>query len=64
MQDNIVFDRRATSEFTCKAEVFDLMREFDLTIDNALEISRHLPVWAEFSVYEGGQHGFVPQGKD
>jgi deoxyribonuclease-1-like protein len=59
--DNIVIDRRATSEFTGKAEVFDMMRQFDLTIENATEISRHLPVWAEFSVYEGGPQGFVPQ---
>jgi deoxyribonuclease-1-like protein len=59
--DNILFDRRATSEFTGKVEVFDLMRQFDLTIESASEISRHLPVWAEFSVYEGGQQGFVPK---
>ncbi|MBN2580887.1 MAG: endonuclease/exonuclease/phosphatase [Pirellulales bacterium] len=60
--DNLVFDRRATSEFTGKAEVFDLMRRFDLSVEGAAEISRHLPVWAEFSVYEGGQQGFVPPG--
>jgi hypothetical protein len=23
----------------------------------AMEVSEHLPVWAEFSVYEGGQAG-------
>jgi deoxyribonuclease-1-like protein len=60
LADNIIFDRRATSEFTGRAEVVDLMREFDLTIEQALEISEHLPVWAEFSSYEGGQRGYVP----
>ena len=33
------------------------MREFELTMPGALEVSEHLPVWAEFSVYEGGQPG-------
>ncbi len=60
LADNILFDRRATIEFTGRAEVVDLIREFDLTIDQAREISEHLPVWAEFSSYEGGQKGYVP----
>lgn len=58
--DNILFDRRATSEFTGRAEVVDLIREFDLTMQQAQEISEHLPVCAEFSSYEGGQKGYVP----
>lgn len=53
--DNILFDRRATIEFTGRAEVFDLMRDSDLTVDEALEVSEHLPVWAEFTSYEGGE---------
>lgn len=55
--DNILLNRRATSEFTGRLEVVDLMREFELTLPAALEVSEHLPVWAEFSVYEGGQYG-------
>lgn len=51
--DNILFDRRATTEFTGRAEVVDLMREFDLTLQAALEVSDHLPVWAEFGSIEG-----------
>jgi endonuclease/exonuclease/phosphatase family metal-dependent hydrolase len=51
--DNIVVDRRTTVEFTGRWGVFDLMREFSLTVEQALEVSDHLPVWAEFSVYEG-----------
>lgn len=57
--DNIVFQSVATPEFTGRAGVFDFMREFNLTMDQALEISDHLPVWAEFSIYEGGQPGRV-----
>jgi hypothetical protein len=59
--DNILFDRRATVEFTGRADVADLMREFELTVQAASEISPHLPVSAEFSVFEGGGRGFVPR---
>ncbi len=57
--DNIVFHRQATREFIGRAGVFDMMREYNLTMDEALEVSDHLPVWAEFSVYEGGTPGRV-----
>ncbi|MGQ9576467.1 MAG: hypothetical protein ACUVUC_14235 [Thermoguttaceae bacterium] len=60
--DNILFDRRATVEFTYRCGVLDLMREFHLSAREAAEISDHLPVWAEFSVFEGGQPGHVPSG--
>jgi endonuclease/exonuclease/phosphatase family metal-dependent hydrolase len=63
--DNIVFDRRATSEFLGGIEnnryygfgVLDIMREFNLTLDQANLVSDHLPIWAEFSIYEGGAPG-------
>ena len=54
MYDNIVFDRRATTEFTGRWGVVDLAKEFGLTQQAALEVSDHCPVWAEFSAYEGG----------
>jgi deoxyribonuclease-1-like protein len=50
--DNILFDRVATSEYTGRFGVMNLMREFGLTLEEALEVSDHYPVWAEFSVYE------------
>ncbi len=53
--DNILLDRRATSEFTGRAEVVDMMREFELTMPGAQQVSDHLPIWAEFSAYEGGR---------
>lgn len=52
--DNILMDRRATSEFIGRVEVVDMLREFRLTQPAASEISDHLPIWAEFSAYEGG----------
>jgi hypothetical protein len=33
------------------------MKEFNLSLEEALQVSDHFPVWAEFSVYEGGQPG-------
>lgn len=57
--DNIVFDMNATREFMGRGGVFDFMREYNLTMEQALEISDHLPVWAEFSIYEGGAPGRI-----
>ena len=59
LYDNIIFDRRATTEFTGRSGVLNLIREYDLSMHDALEVSDHFPVWAEFSVYEGGQPGAV-----
>jgi endonuclease/exonuclease/phosphatase family metal-dependent hydrolase len=50
--DNVVFDSRATIEYSGASGVFELQSEFALTLDQALEVSDHLPVWAEFSPYE------------
>lgn len=58
--DNLVFDRLATTEFTGQAGVFDFMHEqFNLSQAAALEVSDHFPVWAEFSVFEGGVAGRI-----
>jgi endonuclease/exonuclease/phosphatase family metal-dependent hydrolase len=50
--DNIVFDGRHTNEFTGQAGVLDLMSEYGLSQQQAMEISDHMPVWAEFSIVE------------
>lgn len=57
--DNIVFHKQATSEFTGRGGVFDFLRQYNLTVEQALEVSDHFPVWAEFSVHEGGTPGHV-----
>lgn len=58
-RDQIVFSSHATTEFTGRSGVFDFLREYNLSMEEALEISDHLPVWAEFSVFEGGQPGRI-----
>lgn len=52
--DNILFDTRATTEYTGHYGVFDFGREYQLSDQQALLLSDHFPVWAEFSVFEGG----------
>jgi deoxyribonuclease-1-like protein len=59
LADNILFDRRATVEYTGRSGVVDMIRELDLTPQEALDVSQHLPVWAEFSAYENGQASHV-----
>ena len=60
--DNIVFHSQATREFIGRGGVDDFLREHNLSMEEALEVSDHLPVWAEFSVYEGGEPGRVAAG--
>jgi deoxyribonuclease-1-like protein len=57
MLDNIIFPSRATDEFTGRAGVIDFLRQANLSIDQAFQISTHLPVWAEFTATEGGVTG-------
>ncbi len=59
--DNILFHREATIEFTGRAGVLDVQKEFGLTLKQALEVSDHLPVWAQFSAYEGGSGSLLTQ---
>jgi deoxyribonuclease-1-like protein len=55
--DNIVFDQRSTVEFTGQSGVFNLMQEYRLSLEQALKVSDHMPIWAAFSAYEGGHPG-------
>jgi endonuclease/exonuclease/phosphatase family metal-dependent hydrolase len=57
--DNFLLSERATAEFLGRAGVFDLVREFNITEDQALAVSDHFPVWAEFSSVEGGKDAAV-----
>ena len=50
--DNLVFYRNATTEHNGRGGVFDFMRAFNLRLAEAETLSHHLPVWAEFSVFE------------
>ncbi len=57
MYDNLLFDRERTSEYTGRWGVFELESAFHLTPAQALEVSDHLPVWAEFRIYEATSPG-------
>jgi deoxyribonuclease-1-like protein len=52
--DNIVFDQSVTGEYAGKWGVVDLTAEYGLSLEEALKVSDHLPVWAEFSIEEAG----------
>jgi deoxyribonuclease-1-like protein len=49
--DNLLWLRQ-TTEFTGRSGVYNLMDQLGLTMDQALLISDHMPVWAEFSAVE------------
>ncbi len=57
--DNVIFQTQATTEFTGRGGVYDFLKEYNMTLQEALEISDHLPVWAEFSANEGGTSGQI-----
>jgi endonuclease/exonuclease/phosphatase family metal-dependent hydrolase len=61
LYDNILFDSRSTVEYARQAGVFDLMGEFHLSMQQALAVSDHLPIWAEFSLEEGGVGALAAQ---
>ena len=61
--DNILIDDRATVEFTDESGVFDFMKRFNMTLDEALAISNRMPVWAEFSMFEGLTPGRAATGQ-
>jgi len=53
--DNILFNSQATSEYTGRWGVLNLERTFGLSQDQALLVSDHFPIWAEFSPWETQQ---------
>lgn len=59
MLDNLVFPGRATDEFTGRTGVVDFLRQLNLSIDQAYQISTHMPIWAEFFATEGGSPGYT-----
>ena len=65
MLDEIAFSGPATVEFNGKVGVYDFLRQYNLSLEQALEVSDHLPIWAEFSTLEGAEPGRIaPVGGD
>jgi endonuclease/exonuclease/phosphatase family metal-dependent hydrolase len=60
--DNIVLHSQTTREYTGTWGVFDIESAFGISREDALKVSDHLPVWAEFSIWEApGQSNFAGQ---
>ena len=59
--DNLIFDSKTTREFTGRSGTLNLMRQYNLSLQEALEVSDHLPVWAEFSIHENGERAVEQQ---
>lgn len=50
--ENILFRQRETDEFTGRSGVYSFLRAYNMSLNQAMQVSEFLPVWAEFSVYE------------
>lgn len=50
--DHILIDRNRTREYTGRLGVVDFQRDFGLTEEQAMMVSDHQPLWAEFSASE------------
>lgn len=59
MRDCIIFPTQGTTEFTGRSGVFDFLRKYNMSIEQATEISPQMPVWAEFYALEGAHPGRV-----
>jgi len=46
--DNLIFDTTTTREYLGRSGVLDLQSTYGLTLDQALQVSDHNPVWAAF----------------
>ncbi len=57
--DNLIIHRPSTTEYMGRSGVFDFMRHKNLSQSQALQVSDHFPVWAEFSIYERDASGRV-----
>jgi deoxyribonuclease-1-like protein len=60
MLDNILFPAKGTDEFLGRAGTIDILRQFNLSPEQAFQVSNHMPIWAEFSAVEGGVPGYAP----
>jgi endonuclease/exonuclease/phosphatase family metal-dependent hydrolase len=59
LYDNIVIHQPSTAEFSGRGGVYNFEQIHKLSRDQALQVSDHLPVWAEFSAYESAAPGRV-----
>ena len=61
--DNIVYSSVTTTEYTGHSGIINLQSEFGLTKEEALKVSDHFPIWAEFVAYESGSQTVIAKQK-
>jgi deoxyribonuclease-1-like protein len=61
--DHILIDQTTTREYSGRFGLVDLQRQFGITQEQALLVSDHLMLWAEFSVYEVPVYNGVASGR-
>lgn len=59
LMHNIAMPVMGSTEFMGRAGAIDFLRQYNLGLEQALSVSEHLPIWAEFSIIEGGRPGQV-----
>lgn len=63
LYDNLVVHQPSTAEFSGRAGIYNYMPLYQIppqqATEKALMVSDHLPVWAEFSIYEATSPGRV-----
>lgn len=59
LYDNLIVHAPSTTEYAGRSGVFNVMREYSRSLDEAEQVSDHFPVWAEFSVYERDPMGNI-----
>jgi deoxyribonuclease-1-like protein len=64
LYDNFVLHQPSTAEFSGRCGVFNLEQLYKLSREQALQVSDHLPIWAEFSAYESATPGRVATRPD
>lgn len=57
--DNLIIHQPSTTEYAGNSGVFDFMRFKNLRLEQAIQVSDHFPVWAEFSIYERDSTGRI-----
>ncbi|MCR9294828.1 MAG: endonuclease/exonuclease/phosphatase, partial [bacterium] len=61
--DNIVFHSQTTREYSGTWGVFDIETLFGISQEDALKVSDHLPVWAEFYIWEAPSYSNFAAGQ-
>jgi len=60
LYDNILIEPTLTNEYTGRSGVLILRNLFGITMNDALKLSDHNPIWAEFSIEERGSEAPRP----